>query len=196
MPFRYFALNKPFGMLSQFVGGAPGLRMLGALDFDFPEGIHAVGRLDYESEGLLLLTTDSSLTRRLFDPQKSHPRSYVVNVYKRPSDDALEQLRNGVVMTIRGGVDYRTSPAIVERVDRPAGLLRGGFELREDIGQDWLRITLTEGKYRQVRKMMKAVRHPVHRLIRTTIGGMELGDLAPGAIREYDAEGYFGTLGI
>ncbi len=196
MSFRYFALHKPFGMLSQFVGGDPGMRMLGDLPHDFPEGIHAIGRLDYESEGLLLLTTDSSVTRRLFDPKAAHPRTYLVNVYKDVGEDELQQLRTGVPIQIRGGEMYTTAPAQVVKVPRPDWLPRGGTELREDISQDWLQITLAEGKYRQVRKMLKAVRHPCRRLVRLNIGGMLLGDLPAGAIREYDAETFFGELGI
>ncbi len=194
--FRYFALHKPFEMLSQFSGGAPGLRMLGELPYEFPEGIHAIGRLDYESEGLLLLTNDSSVTRRLFRPEAAHPRSYLVNVYRNLAEEDLERLRSGVQLRVRGGGDYLTAPALVERVPRPEWLPRGGSELRADIAQDWLRITLREGKYRQVRKMTRAVRHPCKRLVRLQIGGMKLDGLAAGELREYSAAGFFGELGI
>src|SRR4028118_203718 len=98
---RYFAINKPYGMLSQFVGGDPGLLMLGDLPFPFPEGTHAIGRLDYTSEGLLLLTTNKAITKLLFNPAAAHPRSYLVNVYKRVSDETIEQLRTGVNIRIR-----------------------------------------------------------------------------------------------
>ena len=195
-PPRYFALHKPYGMLSQFTGGHPGLRMLGDLPFAFPEGIHAVGRLDYTSEGLLLLTTDQKVTRRLFDPAARHPRSYLVNIYKQVSDVTIAQLASGISIRIKGGLDYTTAPAIVTRVERPASLPRITHELREDIPQDWLCITLTEGKFRQVRKMLQAVYHPCHRLIRLSIGGMELGDLRSGELRELDAAAFFGGLGI
>jgi 23S rRNA pseudouridine2457 synthase len=196
MSFRYFALHKPFAMLSQFEGGAPGLRMLGALPFDFPEGIHAVGRLDYESEGLLLLTTDSSVTRRLFDPLAAHPRTYLVNVYKHPDAAAIASLRDGVEIIVRGGERYRTAPALADRVPRPDWLPRDGYELREDIPQDWLEITLTEGKHRQVRKMLKEVGHPCKRLLRLSIGNMKLDDLPSGELREYSGNAFFDALGV
>lgn len=193
---RYFAVHKPYGMLSQFVGGYPGFPMLGDLPFPFPDGTHAVGRLDYTSEGLLLLTTNKAVTRLLFDPAAAHPRSYQVNVYKRVSDETIERLATGVSIRIRGGVDYTTGPATVCRYPRPAGLPRMGHELREDIPQDWLLITLAEGKHRQVRKMLQAVHHPCHRLIRLSIGGMSLGDLPGGAVRELSEEAFFGELGL
>jgi len=193
---RYFALHKPFGMLSQFIGGARGLRMLGGLPYDFPEGIHAIGRLDYESEGLLLLTTDSTVTRRLYNPAAAHPRTYLVNVYRSPSEETLQQLRSGVALVIKGGESYTTTPAKVERVPRPEWLPRGGTELRADIEQDWLEITLTEGKYRQVRKMLAAVRHKCRRLVRLQIGAMTLDGLQSGELREYSGEAFFRELGI
>ena len=193
---RYFAINKPYGMLSQFVGGYPGLPMLGDLDFPFPEDTHAIGRLDYTSEGLLLLTTNKAITKILFNPAAAHPRSYLVNVYKRVSDETLERLSTGVTIRIRGGLDYTTAPAVVSRCPRRASLPRIAHELREDIAQDWLLITLTEGKHRQVRKMLQAVHHPCHRLIRLSIGGMVLGDLESGAVRELSEDDFFRELGL
>lgn len=193
---RYFAIHKPYGMLSQFVGGHPGLPMLGDLDFPFPEGIHAVGRLDYESEGLLLLTTNKAITKLLFNPAAAHRRSYLVNVYKKVRDETIERLRAGVTIRIRGGANHITGPATVIRYPRPAGLPRGGDELRENIPQDWLLITLAEGKHRQVRKMLQAVHHPCRRLIRLSIGGMRLGGLESGAVRELSEATFFGELGL
>ena len=195
-PHRYFAIHKPYGMLSQFVGGHAGFPMLGNLDYDFPEGTHAIGRLDYTSEGLLLLTTNKAITRLLFDPAAAHPRSYLVNVYKEVSDETIGQLATGVEIRVRGGGYHTTGPATVLRHARPASLPRGAHELREDIAQDWLLITLAEGKHRQVRKMLQAVHHPCHRLIRQSIGGMMLGDLASGAVREMSEEVFFGELGL
>ncbi len=112
---RYFAINKPYGMLSQFSGGHPGLPMLGALAFPFPEGIHAIGRLDFTSEGLLLLTTDKAVTKMLFDPAAAHRRTYLVNVYKQVSDEMMQRLGSGISIRIRGGENYTTAPAIVAR---------------------------------------------------------------------------------
>jgi 23S rRNA pseudouridine2457 synthase len=193
---RYYALNKPYGMLSQFIGGHPGLAMLSDLPYSFPEGIHAVGRLDYTSEGLLLLTTDQKVTKKLFNPAAQHPRTYLVNVYRHVSDDTIAQLENGVSIRIKGGGDYTTAPAIVKRVERPLSLPRITHELRADIRQDWLTITLTEGKFRQVRKMLQMVHHPCHRLIRLSIGQLQLGDLRSGELREMNEQEFFEGIGI
>jgi 23S rRNA pseudouridine2457 synthase len=193
---RYFAINKPYGMLSQFIGGHPGHPMLGDLDFTFPEGIHALGRLDHTSEGLLLLTTNKSMTKILFNPEAAHTRTYLVNVYRPVSEETLLQLATGVSIRIEGGGYYTTAPASVQRVERPGGLQRNTHEIREDLPQDWLTITLTEGKFRQVRKMLQAVYHPCHRLIRLSIGGMNLGDLPSGGVRELSEQDFFRELGI
>jgi 23S rRNA pseudouridine2457 synthase len=193
---QYFAINKPYGMLSQFVGGHRGMPMLGDLAFDFPEGTHAVGRLDYTSEGLLLLTTNKAITKILFNPASAHQRRYLVNVYKRVSDETIERLSTGVSIRIRGGENYTTSAALVARAERPGVLPRIAHELREDIAQDWLTIALTEGKHRQIRKMLQSVHHPCHRLIRLSIGGMELGDLASGCVREMNDGEFFKELGL
>lgn len=193
---RYFAIHKPYGMLSQFIGGDKGLRMLGELDFAFPEGTHAVGRLDYTSEGLLLLTTNPAITKLLFNGATPHQRSYLVNVYKHVSDETIAQLATGTVIRVKGGVDYKTAPAIVRQVQRPEGLPRIGHELREDIAQDWLTITLTEGKHRQVRKMLQGVGHPCHRLIRLSIDNLELGNLPAGSVLEMEEAQVFSALNL
>lgn len=183
-------------MLSQFIGGHPGLRMLGELNYNFPEGIHAVGRLDYTSEGLLLLTTNPAITKLLFSSAVPHPRTYLVNVYKQVSDSTIEALRTGIPIRVKGGVDYTTTPCQVVKVPRPHWLPRNTHELREDIRQDWLTITLTEGKYRQVRKMLQNVYHPCHRLIRLSIDGIKLDGLAAGEVREMSEQDFFQQLQI
>lgn len=193
---RYFAVHKPYHMLSQFRGGAPGLRMLGDLDYSFPEGIHAVGRLDYQSEGLLLLTTDSRVTRLLFDSEVPHRRTYLVQVYKQVAPETLEQWRQGIPIRVKGGDYYTTAPCGVSIVDRPAALPPGPDELRPDIPQTWLEITLTEGRFRQVRKMCTAARHPCMRLIRTSIEALELGTLPAGGVRELEGGECFRLLRI
>ncbi len=193
---RYFAIHKPYGMLSQFIGGDRGLRMLRELDFPFPEGTHAVGRLDYTSEGLLLLTTNPAITKLLFNSATPHRRVYLVNVYKHVSNETMERLATGTVIRVKGGVDYTTAPAIVQRVVRPEGLPRTGHELREDIAQDWLTITLTEGKHRQIRKMLQGVGHPCRRLIRMSIDGLELGDLPAGRVLEMEEAALFAALNL
>ncbi len=183
-------------MLSQFTGGAKGLHMLGELDYAFPEGIHAVGRLDYHSEGLLLLTTNTRVTKLLFESEVKHERSYLVQAYKNISAETLEALRTGVTIRIKGGLDYITTPCRIEVAESPAHLPRGRFEVRDDLPSTWLQMTLTEGKYRQIRKMLQTVGHPCRRLIRTSIEELELGLLPAGQIQEIDEADFFRRLNI
>jgi len=180
-------------MLSQFIGSEK-RRMLGTLHFDFPEGTHAIGRLDAESEGLLLLTTDKRITRLLFLSGTPHRRTYLVMVKNVVNGDTLRQLQTGVSIRIHEGADYITPPCEVEIVEKPAGLFSGAFEHLEQWPHTWLKITLTEGKYHQVRKMVAAVRHRCQRLIRLSIEDMELGGLQPGEVREVDGATFFQKL--
>jgi len=190
---RYFLINKPHGMLSQFVGTEK-RRMLGTLDFDFPEGTHAIGRLDAHSEGLLLLTTDKRITRLLFMSGTPHRRTYLVMVKNAMNAEALLQLQTGVSIRIHEGAEYITPACEVAIVEKPVGLFTNGFEHLEQWPHTWLQITLTEGKYHQVRKMVAAVRHRCLRLIRLSIEDMELGDIMPGEVRELDAATFFQKL--
>lgn len=191
---RYFAIHKPYYMLSQFTGGHPGLRMLGELDYDFPEGIHAVGRLDHTSEGLLLLTTNKAVTRLLFQSSEPHKRTYLVQAYKEVGPEKLQLLRQGITIKIQEGMDYVTTPCDVNIVTRPTDLTHNPHELRADIAQTWMTITLTEGKYRQIRKMLQNAGHPCRRLIRLSIEDMELDGLKPGEVREMEEATFFRLL--
>jgi 23S rRNA pseudouridine2457 synthase len=192
---RYFNINKPYNMVSQFVS-PDDVRLLGAIDFDFPEGTHAIGRLDNHSEGLLILTTNKKVTRLLFESKVPHKRTYLVQVKDIVSAEALQRLRTGVTIRIKGDVDYTTPPCEVNIVPKPANFYNGAFEYREDIPHTWLTITLTEGKFHQVRKMVFAVRHRCQRLIRTSIEDMLLGDLQPGCVREIEENEFFEQLKI
>lgn len=191
---RYFLLNKPYDMLSQFIGGQG--RMLGELDYDFPEGTHPIGRLDNHSEGLLILTTNKKVTKLLFQGEVPHTRTYLVRVYREVSAETLEKLRTGVTIRIKGNVDYVTTPCEVESVKEPENLFPGGYEYRAGLPHAWLRITLTEGKYHQIRKMTRAVGHPCQRLIRVAIENLGLGDLLAGQVREVEEEVFFEKLGL
>lgn len=191
---RYFMINKPYGMLSQFVTrfeGEQHLPMLGALDFTFPEGTHAVGRLDKTSEGLLLLTTNTKVTRLLFLSKVPHARTYLVKVKNKIAADKLELLRSGVPIQVKGGGYYMTTPCQAEIVEKPAGLFERPGE-PDDYGKSsWLLITLTEGKFHQIRKMVQYVRHPCLRLVRISIEDLALGEMAPGEVHEIDEETFF-----
>lgn len=192
---RYFILNKPYNMVSQFVSSHP-VRLLRQIKFDFPEGIHAIGRLDNPSEGLLILTTDKRVTKLLYEGIKKHPRTYLVLVLKKVTPETLELLRNGVSFLIKGNEMYTTSPCEVDIIDEPNFLFQSPYKKTIYQEYTWLKITITEGKYRQIRKMVWAVKHRCARLVRTSIVNLQLGDLQPGEIRELAAKEFFGALGI
>ena len=182
-------------MVSQFIS-PDDVGLLGDIDFDFPEGTHAIGRLDNHSEGLLILTTNKKVTRLLFEGTVPHKRTYLVQVKDVMNQESLRKLQTGVTIRIKGDIDYTTPPCEVEIVERPKDLYNGFFDFRPDIPHTWLMITLTEGKYHQVRKMVTAVHHRCQRLIRVSIEDMLLGDLQPGAVREINEEDFFGQLKI
>ena len=193
MSFRYFVLNKPVGMESQFVSPYAG-DLLGDLDFEFPEGTHAIGRLDKYSEGLLLLTTNKKITALLFQSKTPHKRTYLVQVKHKVSPESLEALRTGISIRIRGGGHYTTPPCEVHIVDEPENYIPHIHEINHHVKSTWLTITLMEGKFHQVRKMVLAVRHKCIRLIRLSIEELALGDLPPGNIREMEEEEFFRLL--
>jgi 23S rRNA pseudouridine2457 synthase len=193
---RYFIINKPYDMLSQFIGGPEKAILLSALNFDFPEGIHAIGRLDKQSEGLLILTTNKKVTRLLFQDLTPHERTYLVRVKDTMGPDSLAQLRTGVTIRIKKGKWYITSPCRAEIIPKPENLFDPPYESREDIPHSWIRLTITEGKFHQIRKMVKAVGHRCQRLIRQSIGELELGDLQPGGVREIEEAHFFEELKI
>jgi 23S rRNA pseudouridine2457 synthase len=192
---RYFAVYKPYNMVSQFVS-PDDVRLLHHIDFSFPEGIHAVGRLDINSEGLLLLTTNKKVTRLLFESAIRHERAYLVKVKGIVSEQSLQQLRDGVTFLIKGSVLYTTTPCKAEIVAKPASLAPGEYEYDRVVPHTWLLLTLTEGKFHQVRKMVKTVGHRCQRLIRVSIGNMTLGNLQPGAVEEMEEHEFFRLLGI
>ena len=195
MPHRYFILNKPYNMVSQFVS-THDVVLLGELDFDFPEGTHAIGRLDNHSEGLLLLTTNKKITRLLFQGEVPHTRTYLVQVKNKVTDENLQKLKQGIPIRVKGGEAYTTTPCEVSIVDQPENLFSSGYELREGVLHTWLRITLTEGKFHQVRKMMAAIHHRCKRLIRVSIEDIELDGMKPGEVWEIDEDSFFKKLHI
>ncbi|HME68314.1 MAG TPA: pseudouridine synthase [Myxococcota bacterium] len=173
-----FAFHKPFGVLSRFTKDASGRPTLA--EFGFPPGVYPVGRLDADSEGLLLLSDEARVTRELLDPARGHPRTYWVQVERIPQDAALLELAGGVVIDAR-----RTRPCQVRRIEPPAALppRTPPVRQRKTVPDAWLELVLREGRNRQVRRMTAAVGHPTLRLVRAGIGRLPLGDLAPGAFR-------------
>ncbi len=192
---RYFVLNKPINMVSQFIGHEIG-NMLGKIDFDFPEGTHAIGRLDNLSEGLLILTTNKRVTKLLFQSKIPHKRTYLIQCNANITETNLEELRNGVSIIIRGNSIWTTSPCEIEMIDKPDDCYKIENRLHPRHPFKWLKITLTEGKYHQIRKMMIAVNNKCKRLIRTSIEDLELGDLPVGKIKELGEEEFFKALQI
>lgn len=182
-------------MVSQFVSPHK-VGLLGDLDVDFPEGTHAIGRLDLDSEGLLLLTTDKKVTRLLFLAEKPHLRTYLVMVQNEMTEETLQRLRAGIPIKIKEGELYIAKPVSIERVSDPGKLYPYAADHRNAYPHTWLLITLTEGKFRQVRKMVLAARHRCQRLVRLSISNLQLGDLKPGEVKELDKESFFAMLGI
>ena len=182
-------------MVSQFVSSHD-VRLLGDLDFDFPEGIHAIGRLDNHSEGLLILTTNKRVTKLLFESKIPHKRTYLVKVNNIVSAETLDKLRTGVTIRIKGGEEYVTTPCEAEIITEPQKMFRDEDPELQYGTYSWLLITLTEGKFHQVRKMVRALRHPCKRLIRVSIEDLQLGDLRPGDVKEINEEAFFKLLKI
>lgn len=169
--------NKPFGVLSQFTpeAGHPALN-----EFGLPPGVYAAGRLDHDSEGALLLTDNGKLVKKLLDPKYEHPRTYLAQVDGQITPEAVRQLSAGV--NIKG---YRTKPCKAEIVEAPENLWERipPIRYRANIPTSWVKLTLIEGKNRQVRHMTASVGFPTLRLIRVQIGSIPLGNLQPGEWR-------------
>ena len=177
------ALHKPYGVLSQFTP-EPGSAWRTLADFGLPPDTYALGRLDADSEGLLLFSDEPGLNSRLLDPDAAHVREYWVQVEQIPGGAALAQLAEGVKI---GG--QTTRPCAVRRLEpAPAVPPRvPPIRVRKSVPDCWLALELVEGKNRQVRRMTAAIGHPTLRLLRVRIGRFVLGDLAPGRWRELTA---------
>lgn len=193
VPHRYFLLHKPYNMVSQFVS-THNVRLLSDIDFDFPEGTHAIGRLDKDSEGLLLLTTDKRITRLLFQGKQPHTRTYLVQVKRKVTQETVQTLTDGVAISAPFDSVVMTQPCKVRLLSEPPVVSEPIIPLHPKVLNSWLEISLTEGKFHQVRKMVGAVKHPCVRLIRTSIEDISLGDLQPGEVREVDGDYFFSNL--
>ncbi|MFC3231187.1 pseudouridine synthase [Marinibaculum pumilum] len=179
---RYIAFHKPYGVLSQFTGTAQQRTLA---DFGLPDGVYAAGRLDKDSEGLLLLTDDGPFIERLLSPAFAHPRRYLAQVEGVPDAATLTALANGPVLK-----DGPSRPLGVKLLDETPDLppREPPIRYRKTVPTSWLLLTLHEGRNRQVRRMTAAVGVPTLRLVRVEIGALALGDLAPGEWKEIRAE--------
>jgi 23S rRNA pseudouridine2457 synthase len=179
-PKRYVLMYKPYDVLSEF-GDVPDKTTLGA--YVPVLGLEPAGRLDQDSEGLLLLTDDGELSHQLTHPDFHVPKTYLAQVEGTPDKRSLERLRQGVL--VKGET---TASAEVNLMERPPDLPPRPAPVREDVETSWLRIVLREGKKRQIRHMTAAVGHPTLRLVRVAIGPLTMRGLAPGEWREAEGE--------
>ncbi|GAB4150855.1 MAG: pseudouridine synthase [Ignavibacteriales bacterium] len=176
--YKYYSVYKPYGMLSQF-SDEDGRETLKSL-YKFPKDVYPIGRLDSDSEGLLILSNDKSLVDLLLNPKNHHEKEYFVQVEGIPDETALKKLAAGV--TIK---DYKTLPVKVKVIDEPELPERiPPVRFRKSIPTSWISLTITEGKNRQVRRMTASIGFPTLRLVRVRICNLKLNDLKPGEVRE------------
>jgi 23S rRNA pseudouridine2457 synthase len=178
---RVILFNKPYGVLPQFTDkGTAGSPRPTLSDFIDVPGVYPAGRLDMDSEGLMILTDDGRLQARISDPRYKLPKTYRVQVEGEVSDDALAQLRRGVQLK-----DGMTLPAEADRIGDPQLWPRDPpIRIRQTVPDNWIELVIREGRNRQVRRMTAAVGHPTLRLVRHGVGDWTLDDLAPGSWRE------------
>lgn len=174
------AFHKPYGVLSRFTPDGSQWRTLA--EFGLPKEVWPIGRLDADSEGLLLLSSDKSLVDRLLSPKNKAPKTYWVQVERIPDEAALQRLRDGVILD-----GAKTLPAQAQKIEAPpVGPRDPPIRYRKNVPDTWISLSIVEGKNRQVRRMTAAVGHPCLRLVRCSIGDVVLGDLAAGAHRVVD----------
>lgn len=187
MNFQYIVFYKPYRVLTQF--SADGDKQTLADYFkDLPKDIYPVGRLDYESEGLLILTNDKSLNHQLTEPKFAHERTYLVQVDGDITDEALQKLNAGVVIKV-DGKPYTTKPAIAKKLKTEPTVPERNppIRFRANIPAPWISLTLKEGKNRQVRKMTAAVGFPTLRLIRSSIDKLTIDKMLSGDYQMMDS---------
>jgi 23S rRNA pseudouridine2457 synthase len=183
--YQYILFNKPFQVLSQFSQEGDKLTLANFLK-NLPKDVYPVGRLDYDSEGLLLLTNDNTLKHRLLEPKYKLPKTYWAQVEGEICIDAIHKLKTGVTISVNSK-SYRTLPANAAPLDieliQSINDRNPPIRFRKNSPTSWLSLEITEGKNRQVRKMTAAVNLPTLRLIRTAIANISINDLQPGTFR-------------
>lgn len=189
----YFIIYKPYGVLTQFTGEEPTLASL----YDFPKEVYPVGRLDKDSEGLLLITDDKWLNHHMLNPRFGHQRTYLAQVEGVPTPEALANLQKGVSITV-DGKEYRTKQALAKLLSEAPNLPERvpPIRYRAAIPDSWIQLTLIEGKNRQVRKMTAAVGFPTLRLVRWSMEKINIDGFTPGEVREMDQKSIYHQLGL
>lgn len=179
---KYYIINKPYGVLSQFTDKER--RKTLAEFYNFPKHVYPAGRLDFDSEGLLILTNDKSLTDHILNPKNKHEKEYFVQVERIPDEISLKKLREGIL--IKG---IQTLPAKVKIINDPNFPSRNPpIRKRKTVPTCWLSIIITEGRNRQVRRMTAGINHPTLRLVRVRIKNIKLINLKSGKVRELKSE--------
>jgi 23S rRNA pseudouridine2457 synthase len=193
--FKYFIIYKPFQVLSQFTpeNGKACLKDF----FEVPTDVYPVGRLDYDSEGLLLLTNDKSLNHRLLHPSFAHEREYRVQVEGLVTNEALELLASGITISI-DGKPFHTAAAKASRLPEHVVIpeRKPPIRFRKNIPTSWIKLVITEGKNRQVRKMTAATGFPTLRLIRYRLAGLSLEGMLSGDMIDMYQNEVYGKLGL
>jgi 23S rRNA pseudouridine2457 synthase len=191
--FRYFVIYKPFGILSQFSGEGNTLKNLGY----FPSDVYPVGRLDKDSEGLLIITNDKTLNHRLLDPIQRHRREYYVQVEGDVTQEALHRLESGLLIQV-DKQPYRTKKTVAKSLKVTPTLPKRDppVRYRKTVPDSWISLTLTEGKNRQVRRMTAEVGFPTLRLVRWAIEGLTIEGFCSGQVEELSRQGIYSALGI
>lgn len=182
--YKYFLLHKPYGVLSQFTHEG-GHKSLADIEFEWPSDVYPVGRLDTDSEGLLLLTNDKRLNSEILSPERGHPRTYHAQVEGSPDFKDIRFLQNPMILKIKGK-DFTTRPCKADILS-PAPVhpeRTPPIRVRKTVPDSWISLSLTEGKNRQVRKMTAKAGFPTLRLIRVSIGPFKLDNLKSGEVRE------------
>ena len=190
----YFIIHKPFKVLSQFSNEGDNIG-LGEVFLDLPKDVYPVGRLDLDSEGLLILTNDKSLNNKLLNPKHNHSRSYWVEVEGLPDETAISSLQKGVEINVNGK-KHKTKPAAVKVIKPEIPERNPPVNYQKHPERTWLEIQLTEGKNRQVRRMTAKVGHPTLRLVRVGIENLRLEPLESGEITQISEKVIYKKLNL
>lgn len=192
---RYFVIHKPYGYLSQFTDNTKAKNKTLSELYDFPGDVYPVGRLDKDSEGLLIITNDKGLNHRLLNPAFQHDRTYWAQVHGEVSQKAIDQLEKGVSIRI-DSKDYKTRPAKAKMLEPQPEIPQREKPISPRGGRPvpWIELSLIEGKNRQVRKMTAAVDLPCLRLIRVAIENLKIDGIGRGEVKEFEREELYNLL--